>query len=178
MHAIFTHFPFFGIHCSLCTCSYSHSTFLILILPLPSPCIFVSQNSDIPPLFFVHSYFCLPYIYGIAGFVSHSWWRGFSCPKPVAIVCLINSISCCISSQWLCPAFMSVLNFNLIYPVKSITFLQDSQIIFRAWKLGHGGNMWFRDRVSKLLLALLPEVLPLTRWAQRASIILELPVIY
>ena len=56
---------------------------------------------------------------------------------------------------------MIVLNFDLTYPVKIITLLQDCQIILLALKLGRKGNMQFRNCVSKLLLELLPEVLPL-----------------
>ena len=55
----------------------------------------------------------------------------FSFPKPV--VCLIDSISCCFCSQWLCPAFMSVLSFDLIYPMKSSTLFKTVKLFW-----GHG----------------------------------------
>ena len=49
---------------------------------------------------------------------------------------------------------------------KGFTLLENCQITFQAWKLGCGVNMWFRDQMSKLLPALLPEVLPITLFQQ------------
>ena len=143
--------------CSLYTFSYFRSTFLILILSQFPLLVFCFSEAG-----YVSFVLCtLPFLFPLwdSRFCLLFTCKGVSWLK--SVVYLIDSIYCCLSAQRLCLTFMSVLSLDLIYPAKSITFLQYSQIILHAWKVGCRVNMRFRDQVSKLFPALLLELLPL-----------------